>query len=115
MPRINACTLNSLDLSSQTNKDTAAQQIITKAKPIIESVIQQVQTDTFDYNSYSWERTTGSGLTNKGGLYLILNKVRKKVYLGGCRNLAQRKGEHKRDLNSPGRHSNPGMRADAQA
>jgi hypothetical protein len=38
-------------------------------------------------------------------LYLIVNKPNKKIYLGGCADLAQRKGEHSLSLRNPERAS----------
>jgi hypothetical protein len=36
------------------------------------------------------------GLTGNSGIYLIINRVTRRIYLGGAANLAQRKGEHNR-------------------
>lgn len=62
-----------------------------------------MQSNTFNYSSYTFEKSDKSGITNKSGLYLIINRAKKRVYLGGAANLAQRKGEHNLTLRNPNR------------
>lgn len=89
--------------TSEHTKKLAAEQIFCLIKPLIDTIIDSVRNNNFNYSKYSFERNPGSGLTNKSGLYLIINKHTKRLYLGGTTNLAQRKGEHKQNLSNPNR------------
>lgn len=68
--------------------------LIQTAKLQILDILDQMKKDIFDFQNFSFEKQRRSGLTNLAGLYCILNKKEKKVYLGGTSDLAQRKGEH---------------------
>lgn len=92
-----------IDFTSEHTKNLAAKQIFCFIKPIIDTIIDNVRNNNFNYSNYSFKRNPTSGLTNKSGLYLIINKRTKRFYLGGTTNLAQRKGEHKQTLNNPNR------------
>ena len=82
-----------LDINRSTPTSTAKPLIII-AKNLIDIAINEVLNDTFNYEKYPWGRVVGSNLTGKSGLYLIINKVKKRVYLGSTQDLSQRKGEH---------------------
>ncbi len=85
-----------LDFSKPT--DGFALFLIQKAKPLIDNILVQMAQGTFDFGSYSFDKQPQSGLTKQAGLYLIVNKGKNKVYLGGTSNLAQRKGDYKRNF-----------------
>jgi len=105
-----------IDLSSEESKEIAGSALVDAARPFIDSVMAAVQSNTFDYSSYTFGRTQNSGLTNKSGLYLIINRKTKRVYLGGTANLAQRKGEHNLTLTNQDRITKlqSGMRKDLE-
>lgn len=90
-----------IDLSTVESCDKAAKSLLDIIKPHINKIIASILQGTFDYTKFTFARTVGSGLTNMGGLYLVINKATKKFYLGGASNLAQRKGEHKAALKNP--------------
>jgi hypothetical protein len=115
MTFINCREIESLDISSQSKKENAKQALLTELRAIIENIILQVKNNMFDFTPYSFERNSDSGLTDKGGFYLIINKTKKKVYLGSTGNLVQRKGEYNRDFNDITRRYNPGIKADVKA
>lgn len=62
------------------------------------TVFDATQKQKFDYKPYPISKNKKSGLTKQAGLYLLVNDKTKKIYLGGSNDLAQRKGEHARDL-----------------
>jgi len=115
MPFINCREFEPLDISSQPKKEIIKQKLLTELRPIIDSVISQVKNNSFDFTPYFFERNPNSGLTGKGGFYLIINKTNKKFYLGSTINLVQRKGEHKEGFSHLNRISNPHIKADVIA
>lgn len=103
-----------LDLSSEENKQNSAKELILFAKTAILNIISEIQKETFDYSPYCFNKTRESNLTNKSGLYLIVNENVKKIYLGSTLNLAQRKGEYNQNFSNPNRIAkvNSSMRND---
>jgi hypothetical protein len=87
-----------IDLSSPETPKTVGTKLLNLLKPIIDGVIQQINNNTFDYLSFTFNRKLHSGLTDHCGFYLIINEKTKKVYLGSTSDLAQRKGEHNKNL-----------------
>ena len=90
-----------------TNRDTVAEYLISIAKIKIDLILDQIKEETFDYYPHSFQRDPKSQLTKVSGIYLIVNQKTKKVYIGSTNNLSQRKGEHKKGLNSPGLEASP--------
>lgn len=73
--------------------------LISIAKKEVESIILSVLNGTFDYEAFSFANES-TGLTKVVGLYMIVNRRSKKVYLGGSVDLAQRRREYKSYLNN---------------
>lgn len=71
--------------------------LVSIVKKEVESIILSVLNGTFDY-AFSFDRDS-IALTKVVGLYMIVNKRSKKVYLGGSVNLAQRRRDYKSYLN----------------
>nr|ALO21639.1 putative GIY YIG homing endonuclease [Stephanosphaera pluvialis] len=106
-----------LDLRTPESYEQTVDSIVTMAKPINSTLLNNMVNDlpvTFPYQNYGFGRTPNSGLTKQAGLYIIINKEAKKIYLGGSTNLAQRKGEYKLSFTNPNRlHKvSPNMRED---
>lgn len=115
MPRINCREFESFDISSQIKKDITTQKLLIELRPIIEDIISQVKNNMFDFTPYFLGRNQGSGLSEKAGFYLFINKNNKKVYLGSSGDLARRKADYNRDLNNLNRINNPNIKADVIA
>lgn len=92
-----------VDLTTITTKKAVGQKLADISKPIINNIIEQIKKNTFNFDDYSFEKNNSSGLTGKCGIYLIINKPKQKIYLGSSHNLAQRKGDHKRNFTNPKR------------
>lgn len=75
-----------------------AKTLVSKTKEKLLMIQEQVKNDTFEYNDFSFEKKRNSGLTEIVGIYMIINKRTKKMYLGGSGDLAQRKGEHRQNF-----------------
>lgn len=74
--------------------------IISELKSLINNFLTEFKNNKLSLTGYSFERNSKSGLTGKAGFYFIVNPIQKKVSFGCCGDLAQRKGEYKRDLNN---------------
>lgn len=87
---------NIIDLSSEQTKKYVGEQLVSIVRLIINDIIKAVQNDNFNYDSYTSisQKDIQSGLTGKSGIYLIINRATRRIYLGGAADLAQRKGEH---------------------
>nr|CAA79653.1 unknown [Chlamydomonas reinhardtii] len=92
-----------VDLSSDKTTQTAGESIVKVLTPIIDNIISAVLENKFDYSNFLITKQQASGLTNRIGLYLLINSKTKRIYLGGASDLAQRKGDHHRCLNDPDR------------
>lgn len=92
-----------IDLSSNQTKQLAGNDFVALVTPVINNVINEIQTNNFDYTLFPFTKQQFSNLTGKSGLYLIINKKTKRIYLGSAANLAQRKGDHWRNFNTPSR------------
>lgn len=105
---------NTIDLSSNNDlsKKQAGNNIIHMIKPHIDAIINAVFADNFNYNAFPFSKTLSSNLTGKNGLYLIINKKTKRIYLGSASNLAQRKGDHKRTFSGTSKKLARAMRDD---
>jgi hypothetical protein len=66
-------------------------------------VLDQLKQGTFPSSAYPFSKVLNSGLTGLAGVYLIVNTKTMKIYLGGASDLAQRKGDHKRNFTDPNR------------
>ena len=87
-------TKDVIDLTSDETRLLAGNMIVECLKPTLEKIILEVTNDSFDYTDFSFEKKRNSGLTYQSGLYLIINKNKKIIYLGGSADLARRKAEH---------------------
>lgn len=87
-----------LSFSTETSVSSIASTMISIAKKEVESIILSVRNSTFNYEGFSFANES-RGLTKVAGLYMIVNKRSKKVYLGGSVNLAQRRREYKSYFN----------------
>ncbi len=86
------------DFSNSDSQNFIANLLISKTIEKLLIIIDQVRNETFKYDDYSLTKNKNSGLTKKTGIYVIINKRTKKIYLGGTGDLAQRKGEHKNNF-----------------
>lgn len=86
------------DFSNSDSQNFIANLLISKTIEKLLIIIDQVKSETFNYDDYSFSKNKKSGLTKKAGIYVIINKRTKKIYLGGTGNLAQRKGEYRNNL-----------------
>ena len=87
-----------IPFSTEMSVDNLIWTMISIAKKEVERVILSVLNDTFNYQAFSFANDS-TGLTKMVGLYMIVNRRTKKVYLGGSVNLAQRRREYKSYLN----------------
>lgn len=83
-----------VDISDLDAKKKTGATLRALIKPVIDEIIEAVQNETFDFSPFGFTITLGSSLTEKGGLYLIVNDQTKRFYLGVSGSLAQRKGEY---------------------
>lgn len=90
-----------INLSDETSRKTFGESLVINLTVIITSIIHAMLNNCFDYEHFPFEKQQNSGLTKKAGLYAVLNKKTKKLYIGCTTNLAQRKGDHYRNLNDP--------------
>lgn len=88
-----------IDLASTESKNKAGEQLSELIQKLIKDLFFNLE--KLDLSLFSFEKNYTSGLTGYAGLYLIINKKKKKIYLGGASDLAQRKGDHHRTLNNP--------------
>jgi hypothetical protein len=102
-----------VDISAEKAKDTA-KMLADLIKPKVLTVLEQLKQGTFPASNYPFEKVMNSGLTGLAGVYLIVNQKTMKIYLGGASDLAQRKGDHKRNFTDPGRLQkvSPALRED---
>ncbi|MBD1218919.1 MAG: GIY-YIG nuclease family protein [Aphanizomenon flos-aquae Clear-A1] len=105
---------NDIDLSSNTpdeyftttltqRKELVGNNVVSLIRPFLDKIIQGIQSNNFDYSNFTLAKNVKSGLTNQSGLYLIINKKEKRIYLGSSNDLAQRKGEYNENLSKPTR------------
>lgn len=92
-----------INLSTEKNRKNVANNLIPLIKTEISTLLDQINKNMFDFSNFSFNKDPNSNLTNKAGIYLIVNKKNKKFYLGGASNLAQRKGDYKRNFTNSGR------------
>jgi len=92
-----------IDLSNDKTKQTAGNLLVNLVKPLVNNIVNLLLDSDFSFQDFTFDKKAGSGLTGKSGVYLIINKPKKRVYLGGCADLSQRKGEHKLSLTNPTR------------
>lgn len=88
-----------ISFSTETSVSTIACTMISITKKQVESIILSVLNSTFDFEAFSFANES-RGLTNVVGIYMIVNRRSKRVYLGGSVNLAQRRREYKSYLNN---------------
>lgn len=95
----------SVDLSSEIVRKQTVNVMLSIAKPLILQVLDDVNDGTFFLPSghMGSTRLHRSGLSNLCGLYLIINKNTKKIYLGGSKDLALRKADYTRNFGNPER------------
>jgi hypothetical protein len=103
-----------VDLNNPSTKRLLKQLLIEKSKPLVFTVLQELDNNNFSFSSYPLTAERNSGLTGLAGIYLLISKTRKKIYLGGGSNLALRKADYNRNFNNPSRSRKvyPGMRQD---
>jgi hypothetical protein len=82
-----------INLSSDQTKKEAGSKLRNLIQPVINSIVNEVMNDTFEYDPFSFEKNKRSKLTNRNGIYLIINKAKKRVYLGSSSDLARRKSD----------------------
>ena len=89
------------------------QDIITYILPPIEEILRQIEEGTFPFELYAFSKKTDQS-SNKTGLYLIINRKTKHIYIGSTGNIGQRKGEHNLNLKNAARNGKlcPTMRTD---
>jgi hypothetical protein len=90
-----------IDLSSEDTTDKICNALVDRVRPLIDQILDSVQSGTFDYSAFKMGRDSKSGLTGLGGLYLFINKETKKIYLGGTVNITQRKADYNAGLKIP--------------
>lgn len=96
--------LTNLDDLDFANSQSLALNLIKIGKSQIEEMLRLMLKPDFELSSLNrLHKKTTSELTHMAGLYLIVNKRTKKIYLGGTGDLAQRKGEHHYNLTKPKR------------
>ena len=78
-----------------------ADALISIVKPSIHVMIEKLKEGDFDFSLYSFIKRQRNALTNKAGLYLIVNKRSKKLYLGSTKNLTSRKADYKQNFKNP--------------
>lgn len=93
MIKLNIFT-QSFNIYSAEERKVLANSFIRAAETQVQITISLLNRGLISVETYSFEKTQSSGLTNLVGLYLIVNTRTKKIYLGGTNNLAQRKGEY---------------------
>lgn len=92
-----------LDLSSEMGLNQTVNVIISITIPLLNTVLIYLKNANIPFENFTFQRNTQSGLTNRCGLYLIVNKNNKKIYLGSSQNLALRKADYNRNFNNPDR------------
>jgi hypothetical protein len=92
-----------VDLSSEASAVHASGELCGIAIPLIQQIRDAIQAGTFAFDSWTFDRNPNSGLTNRVGLYLIVNRQSGRIYLGSSKNLALRKADYSRKLNQPSR------------
>lgn len=83
---------------SPNDLDRSENSIISMARKSIDRTIELVLTNRFPFEQFTFTKNQASGLTNKAGIYLIINRRTTKLYLGGTGDLAQRKGDYQRNF-----------------
>lgn len=81
-------------------KEELTKKIYNTVETKIFQIFEQMQNNTFPFDLYSLKKNPNSGLTGIPGIYVILNKKTKKLYLGSTGNLSQRKAEHSTGLSN---------------
>lgn len=71
-----------IGLFSEETKKVAGSKLMNLIKPCIDSIVNEVINNTFEYGPFCFEKNTHSRLTHTSGFYLIINKATKRVYLG---------------------------------
>lgn len=92
----------SIDLANSSNSPMTTNLIATSLNQIGQ-LLNQMQQNQFAFHQFTFQKNLGSGLTNVAGIYMVYNKRTQKAYVGSSVNLAQRKGEYKRNLTDPNR------------
>lgn len=89
-----------VNLSSEIVQTQTVNNMVSIAQPLIIKVLADIHnnTESFPFEKYTFNKDFKSGLTNLCGLYLIVNKDSKKIYLGSSTNLALRKADYKRNF-----------------
>jgi hypothetical protein len=92
---------NVLDLATEESKRATAQALFAVVKQTSCFTGASPSRQWFDFSNYGFERNANSGLTRKGGFYLMVHKVDRKFYFGSTATLAARKATHKRNVVHP--------------
>jgi len=95
--------LTPLDLSTESSQNQVVPLLIEKARAKLFEVINGTLNQTINLEDYSFVRNPRSQLTNIAGIYLIVSPLTQKFYIGSASNLAQRKGDHKRNYTNDSR------------
>lgn len=83
------------------NTQTAAKQLVAEATLLIAELLKDIANSTLIPAQFPFSALQNSGLSNKIGLYAIVNTKTKKMYLGGASDVSQRKGDHYRSFKNP--------------
>lgn len=70
----------------------------------VNKLITAIDSNCFIYDDYSLKRDSQSNLTNKKGIYALVDRNSKKIYVGGTINLAGRKANYNFDLFNQSRY-----------
>lgn len=92
-----------IDLSSEMGLNQTVNVMLSITIPLLNTVLIDLKNANIPFENFTFQRNTQSGLTNRCGLYLIVNKNNKKIYLGSSQNLALRKADYNRNFNNPDR------------
>jgi hypothetical protein len=93
----------SVNLSDAASAIQASRELCGIAMPLIQQIQEAIQAGTFAFDPWTFDRNPNSGLTNRVGLYLIVNRQSGRIYLGSSKNLALRKADYSRNLKQPER------------
>nr|ALO63246.1 putative GIY-YIG homing endonuclease [Chlamydomonas applanata]ALO63252.1 putative GIY-YIG homing endonucleasee [Chlamydomonas applanata] len=89
-----------LDFRTEISFKNSVTSLVNVAKPLVLQVLTDVKNGSFPLDNYTFRRNPSSNLTGKPGLYLLINKETKKLYLGGTTDLALRKADYNRNFNT---------------
>lgn len=100
-------------LSTEEEKQTTAKHLLIIIKQALQKVLNLDSSDLEPYKLT--QRNPRSGLTGKGGVYIVLNNSTNDFYIGSSSSLAQRKGDTSRNYKDPARRGqrsvvNPAVR-----